>query len=463
MSELLILRNYQTEAVAWMYNTPASGLFADPGLGKTACVLTILKILKSRGEFRRALIVAPLRVATITWPDEIALWKQFCHMTFHVLHGKEKNIKTETDIHLINPEGLFWLWKQKMKPWPYDVLIIDESTKFKNHKAKRTKSMFAHSKKFKRRHLLTGTPAPRSLLNLFPQMKILDGGKSLGKHVGAFRDKYFVPSGYKNYDWKIKDGASEKIYEKIAPSVMRLDAKDHLDIPDILYNTIKVDLGPKAYKAYKTMEKKLFAELDECIVVAPSKASAYGKCRQICNGFAYKKNEKPKALPIPYSVHEEKVNAVLDFIDELQGKPVFIVYWYKFDYEMLTKALGRVPTLNGSTSVKQSNKYIKMWNNDEIPVMLAQPVSCSHGLNMQKGSGLDIVWYSIPDDLEIYTQLNDRIHRSGVKGRVRVHHVIARKTIDEVLVSRLKLKADTQDSLLLALKEWRGTNFRQRE
>lgn len=449
----LTLRPYQREAVKWMLAMPQSGLFADPGMGKTAVSLAVLTVLKNKQKLKKALIIAPLRVAISTWPDELESWDQFSELSYHVLHGKKKNIHDKSDIHLINPEGLDWFWKQKLNNWQYDTLIVDESTKFKNFN-KRTKQLLARTKKFERRHILTGTPAPRSLLNLFTQIKILDDGKTLGSKIGEYKRRYFVPCGYMNYNWKIKNGAQEEIEKKIAPIVSRLDAKDYLDVPDILEHKIIVKLDKKEEKIYRTMEKELFADLeDDSTILASSKAGSYQKCRQIANGFVYDIIDDNR---IPHIIHRKKIEAIVDFVEEMNGKPVFIAYWYKYDLEMLREVFPGAPVINGKTSAKTSDRYIVQWNKDEIPILLAQPISCSHGLNMQKGSASDIVWYSIPDDLEIYTQFNDRIHRSGVKSRVRVHHVIAHRTIDEAIMVSLKLKGSRQERLLEALKRYRG-------
>jgi SNF2 family DNA or RNA helicase len=437
---------YQAEAIDFLLRRRCAGIFADPGLGKTAITLSVLERFKESPKFTGALVIAPLRVIYNTWPAEIEKWG--FDISYQILHGPHKveRLRTEADIHLINPEGLFWLFDYK--GLPYKALVIDESSKFKSWRAKRFKVLKKFLKDFQRRIILTGTPAPNSLLDLWSQMYILDNGAALEPFITRYKERYFYPSGYNNYQWSLRDGAAERIQELVRPQVMRIDAKTHLDLPDIVYNDVEVELPLTVKRQYKDMERKLFAELDDDTeMFAATKGISYNYCCQMANGGLYNDD---KTL----SIHDEKTKAAADLVDELQGKSVLIVYRFRHDLHRLLSAFpkGAIMGLNP----KQDAKYIATWNRGELPVMLAQSASIAHGLNLQQG-GRDIIWYGLTDNLENYIQLNRRIYRQGVTDQVRIHHIIARDTVDRAIMMRLQSKDKTQSALLDALKQYRRT------
>jgi SNF2 family DNA or RNA helicase len=439
--------NYQTEAIDFLLRHRCGGIFADPGLGKTAIALSVLERFKQSPKFTGALIVAPLRVVYNTWPAEIKKWG--FDISFEILHGpdKEARLRRPADVHLINPEGIFWLFDhQKL---PYKALIIDESSKFKSWRSKRFKVLKKRLKNFQRRIILTGTPAPNSLLDLWSQMYIVDLGQTLGTYVTHFRERYFYRTGYNLYQWSIKDGADAEIQNSVAPAVMRIDAKTHLDLPALVENIVPVELPGQARALYRGMEKQLFVELDdEQKVAAATSGVAYNYCCQIANGAIY--NERKEVQQI----HDAKVEATADLVDELQGKPVLIAYRFKHDLENLLKQFPKAAVI-GRCSAKQDAEYIAEWNKGQVPILIAQSAAIAHGLNLQHG-GHDIIWYGLTDNLEDYIQFNRRIYRQGVEGQVRIHHLVAKDTVDEAIMARLRRKDKSQTALLDALKEYRN-------
>ena len=402
----------------------------------------------------KTLVVAPLRPMRSTWPEEIAKWDQTRHLTHQILHGSNKKIDPSKDVFLVNPEGLKLALDQfkKLKP---RALIVDESSKFKNWMAKRTRLLRKHARHFDRVYVMTGTPAANSLLDLFAQIYLVDNGATFGKSIGRFKEQYFQPTDYMRYNWEIKPGAEELIYERAAPWVLRLDGEKLLDLPDLVLTDTFVDLPPKGRQHYDDMQKQLFAELDaEDSVTARNRGVSYGLCRQIAGGEVYVDSDDLKEKKSQV-VHSAKIEALKDLIDELGGKPVLVAYAYRHELARLRKELGDPPYIGGGVSLAEGDRLVKQWNNDELPILLVHPASVSHGLNLQYGSGRHIIWYSLTDDPEAYEQTNKRIRRQGVTSRVYVYHLLARETVDHAIIARLRSKAKRQKSLLDALREYR--------
>jgi len=466
-----IPHNYQKTAISFLLSNPKSGLFLDPGLGKTSTSLSAIKILRNADMIKGVLLVAPLRVIYSVWPQEIEKWSNFEGLSCTILHDKTKSTLwgSQKDVYLINPEALKWLHTELLlglkagKKCPFDTLWIDESTKFKSHESSRFGYVCDMLPLFKRRHIMTGTPSPKSLLDLWSQVYILDEGKSLQHNFHHFRNKYFQANDWDKYNWEIKDFSADQIHEAVAPLVLEMSADDYLDMPDLLFNDIQTILPDKAFKHYKRMEKDFFLELDGLEATAEATAQASMKCHQIANGRVYE--DIPEGLDEdelrefkkrrkPIQVHKSKLEALKDLVDELNGKPLLIAYHYKHDLEAIKSVLGDVPYIGSGVNPKQTQKLVADWNDGKLPILVGHPVSMAHGLNLQS-SGNDICWFSLTWSLEDYLQFNARIYRQGVKGSVRIHHIIAKGTIDEVMLSRLGERAKGQHDLRTALKNYR--------
>ena len=454
---------YQVKGMKFLVSQGAGALFWDPGMAKSSTVLGAFKILKARGLVKRMLVVAPLRPAYSVWPGEIAKWAEFNDLTWSLLHGEEKNsrVHDKSDIHIINPEGLAWLFgtygkkgptlrKTGSDPWPWDMLVIDESTRFKHTNTNRFKTLRPYLRMFPRRYILTGSPAPNGLMDLFGQVFILDGGAALGGYITHFRNNYFTPTGYGGYEWRLIQGAEKQIYAKLKPLVMRLSAEDYLDLPPLIYNTVSVSLPVRARQVYSQMEEDLFTVLDGESITAANAAAATNKCRQVANGGIYHEGGKEWS-----DIHEAKVEAVSEIVEELSGKPVLIAYEYAHDLSRLQRAFPGAPYIGGGVSAGRFAAIESAWNRGEIPVLLAQPQSVSHGLNLQ-GTAATVIWHSLTWNLEDYEQFIRRVWRQGQKEKVIVHHIVAKDTIDEAVMLAIAGKDRTQKALLGALSTYAG-------
>jgi len=440
--------SYQETAIRLMVSTPFCGLFADMGVGKTATTLAALSLLKSKGLLKRALIVAPLRVAKFTWPDEIEKWVNFESLSYGVIHGveKEKILRATTDISLINPEGLLWLLPllAKEKSFPYDVLIVDESSKFKSWTSQRFKKLKPLLGKFSRRIILTGTPATNGMMDLFAQMYIVDQGLALGKFITQYRNEFFEQKPWDQWGWYIKDGAEKDIYARIQHKIMRVTASDYLDMPAITVQDLWVELPPAAMKHYAMMENTLRVQVQGGTINASNAAVASGKCRQIASGFVYDNGAATE-------LHDAKFEALDDLLEELGDKRVLLFYNFEETRHKLIERY-KCPVLGGDANEAQ-RQLLNDWNAGKIPLLIGHPASMSHGLNMQEG-GHHIVWFDPTYDLEHYLQANARLNRQGQKNPVFIHRLLARGTLEKAIVARLEKKDDTQTGLLNALKEY---------
>jgi SNF2 family DNA or RNA helicase len=439
--------DYQLKAIRLLVSQGAAGLFLDPGLGKTVSVLSAFMILHKKKLAQKMLVVAPLRVASKTWPDEIRKWAHTEHLSFQLLHGpdKEERLREEADIYIINPEGLKWLFERKSHPQSFDTLCLDESSKFKDTQTQRFKLLKPLLPKFARRWILTGTPAPNGIADLFGQIFVLDGGATLGKYITHFRLKYFYQKPGDIYGWYPRPNAHLEIVEKIKPLVLQLSAEDYLKMPEIQYKNIPVELPKAARKTYQEIEEHFISELGDSKVIAANAAVAGGKCRQVANGALYVQS------PIWAPVHDAKLDALEDLLEELGGAPTLILYEFKHDAERILGRLGDVPVLGGNLSERALSQMVDKFNRGEIPYLLGHPASMGHGLNLQ-GSCHHIVWFGITWNLEHYDQAIARVYRQGQKSQVVfVYHLVAVDTLDEKVLKVLNGKDRTQQALLSAL------------
>lgn len=450
----LSLHPYQVRAAKFCLGQGAAGLFLPPGYGKTAISLTVFNTLRTQNMVRRALVLAPLRPALTVWTGERDKWDDFQHLDVQVLHGKNKTVAAlkAADLAVLNYDGIPWLAEalKSEREFPFDMLIVDELSKLKHPQTRRFKTLKPLLPKFKRRLGLTGTPAPNGLMDLFGQIYVLDLGSALGRFITHYRTTYFTPSGYGGYDWKLQPGAEERIYTAIRPLVLRLEDADYLQMPELLYNTVRVALPEVARKAYSQVEVDLLTELNGQTITAANAAAATNKLRQIANGGAYyTKEDGSRGVA---QIHDAKTEALVDLVEELQGQPAFVAYEFASDLERLQKAFPGAPHIGGGTTAAQQKDIEARWNAGEIPVLFAQPQSVAHGCNLQ-GTAAAVVWYGIPWDCEVYEQFIRRVWRQGQKSKVVVHHIAAEKTVDETVLRVLRSKAKTQSALLDALKE----------
>lgn len=340
-----------------------------------------------------------------------------------------------------------------------DTLIIDESSKFKNAQTQRYKTLKPYLKTFARRWILTGSPAPNGLLDLFGQIYLLDLGASLSPYITQYRRMFFDPSGYGGYEWKIKPDGAERINQAIKPLVLRLEASDYLELPELIYNDIYIDLPPDAMKQYKMMEIRMLTKLESGEIISAANAGvATMKCRQIANGGLYKELdiERPMVKDDRWAhLHMAKAEAVADLVEEMAGQPALIAYEFEQDLDRLFKVLGKdTPHIGGGVSARRGAEIERNWNSGSIRTLLGHPASMAHGLNLQ-GAGGAVIWASLTWNFEYYDQFIKRVHRQGnTHKRVFVHHIIARNTIDEVMLRTLRGKGKTQHNFLTALKEY---------
>lgn len=428
---MLTLRPYQKDAVEFLRQKGLGYLMLDMGSGKTAIVIDWLKYTNGK-----VLIVAPLMTAWTTWPSELEKWKG---PDYAVLHGAHKHLNHSARVHIINFDGLVWLKDAlKTSKTRYRVLVVDEGSMLKNPSTKRVKAIRNILPMFKYRVILSGTPAPNSLLDLWAQYFILDHGARLGKAVTWFKRTYFKQGGFKGYQWFIKDGAADVIYKAIEDITYRIEVKNNL--PSVTYNTIKVEIPKKAKKLYDTLKQDLVLQLSKEIKVAALFAgSLSSKLRQIVQGGLYT-DEKGIEL-----IHKEKLKALSEIIDV--GHRVLCPIQFKLDLAIIRQKYPKTPYLGGGVPSKDKTDIIKAWNNKEIPLLVCHPASVGHGLNLQFGSNI-LVWYALPWSLEQYLQMNSRLHRPGQNTGVIVHHIIAAGTVDEAVFKALKNKEKVQQSLL---------------
>lgn len=440
---------YQKYAINHIIEHAASGLFLDMGMGKTISTLTAVDELLFLGEVNKVLVIAPLRVAEDTWSMEVQKWDHLKSLKISKVLGTPKQrikaIETKADIYVTNRENVDWLVTLYFGNWPFDMCVIDELSSFKSSRAKRFRSLRKVRPYFKRIVGLTGTPAPNSLIDLWPQLYLLDGGVRLGKTIGSYREQYFKPGNrnqYVVYNWNLKEGSEKAIEDKISDICVSMKAKEYLDLPERIDNVIKVNLPTDVLKKYKELEKDLVLELDKDDITAANAAVLTNKLLQMSNGAIY--SEKHEVVEI----HQEKLKALLDIIETANGKPVLVFYSFKHDFDRIVEFLK-------SKKIKavelKDSKDIKKWNEGKIPILLIHPASAGHGLNLQYGGNI-IVWFGLTWSLELYQQANARLHRQGQKETVVINHIVSKDTVDEDVMQSLENKEINQDILLEAVK-----------
>lgn len=462
---IYIPHQYQQFAEDHIIQNPNCGLLLEMGLGKTVSTLTALWELRFNYFcIGKVLVVAPKRVAQETWPAEIAKWEHAKDFTYSVVIGTEKQrlqaLRTKADIYIINRENIIWLFeqygeyvnkKQKTgfhlkKLWPFDTLVIDELSSFKNFSGKRFKMLKRMRNNFNRIIGLTGTPAPRNLLDLWAQLYLIDGGERLGPTMSCYREVYFYPTSYtKNQkgdliatEYAPKDGCEDEIYKRIGDVCISMKSIDFLELPEVFYKTTNIELKPGSRKIYDNLERDFIVEFQNSVIDAVSAGVLSNKLQQIAQGAIY--DEEKNIIP----VHSEKLEALDDLLAEAQGKPVLLFYWFKHDFERLRARYSFSNTLDDTN-------IIERWNRGEISLLLAHPGSSGHGLNLQEGGHI-VVWFSLTWSLELYQQANARLNRQGQKNPVTINHLVVKDSIDERILEVLEGKKQGQDSLMEAVK-----------
>jgi len=433
-----------------------AGLLLDMGLGKTVSTATAIVEMLDRMEISKPLIIAPKRVAEHTWPKELAKWDHTKHLKVSVIIGTEKQrikaLRAKADVYTINRENIPWLVAYVGMKFDFDMVVIDESSSFKNANSKRFKALKKVRPLIHRLVLLTGTPSPNGLLDLWPQLYLADKGERLGKTIGEYRKEYFNPGqskGHVVYEYNLKSSSneligkdiySEAIYDRISDICVSMKAKDWLDLPPVIERIIEIDMPSKIRKVYDEFERDAVMEFMSEEITAVNAAALTGKLLQFANGAVY--TEAKNFVEI----HDLKIKALEEILEEANGNPLLVFYNFKHDVERIkTKLKAFKPHLLGNSS------DIDRWNAGEIPFLLAHPQSAGHGLNMQDGGNL-LAWFGLPWSLESYLQANARLARQGQKKSVIISKIKIKGTIDEDVIKALEKKETGQEALMQALK-----------
>ena len=444
---------YQRKGADWLIekSNPSNGggaaLFLDMGLGKTSTTLMAFKRLKDAGLVSTMLIVAPLRVAQTTWPSEIAKWVDFIDLTCVVLHGPKKVelLQKKADIYVINYEGLVWLTSQQWRG--ADVICFDELTRMKSWKSSRVKALKPFLPTFKRRWGLTGTPAPNGLGDLFSQVYMLDIGLRFGRKVTYFNDTYFKPKTIYSYKLVPYDDAPAAIYEKLQSLAYRIDAGDWIELPEEIHNTVELTLPPKLAAQYNELKEEFIAELEQAVITASSASVLSTKLRQFLSGNIY-----TEAGEVAH-VHNEKMGALRELVDDLNGSPVLVGYQYRHEVAVFKKLFPEATFIESSTSKEALQKIVADWNAGKLPVLFGHPQSIGHGLNLQEACNT-VVFYSLDFNLENYLQFIKRVARQGQKQKsVIINYLVFKGTIDEYILKVLAGKDTLQNALLNFIKQ----------
>lgn len=442
--------DYQKYSIDFIENNPISALLLECGLGKTSITLTAINdLMFDSFDVSKVLVICPIRVAN-TWVQECKKWEHLNDLRISVAVGSEmerlKALRAKADIYVINRENVQWLIESSGIPFNYQMVVIDEMSSFKNGKSKRCKALLQVRSKIDRIVGLTATPTSNGLMDLWSQYRILDGGKRLGRFITEYRNRYFMPdkrNGVIIYSYKLLPFAEEAIYEKISDITNSMKAKDHLKMPELISSEYKVYMNDTEKAQYELLKHDLVVNLDEDDITAVNAAVLSNKLCQMANGAIYTDKK------IIQNIHDRKLDALEDIVEQMNGKNFLLVYWFKHDFERIVKRLNEIGTSYSKIDTPES---IEEWNKGKIQVGLIHPASAGHGINLQQG-GSTIVFFSLTWSLELYEQVIGRIYRQGqISDTVVVQHIIMDGTIDEDILRALKDKDETQSSLIKAVK-----------
>ncbi len=454
----LALHNYQKTGCRFVEKHKRCALHMDIGTGKTATTIAACKELLDNFDIRGVMVFAPLKVATVAWPDELRKWDEFRKLRHIVVRGSEaeriQQLRLRSDFYILNYDWLPWWveWVrseiQAKRQLPFDMLVLDESSKLKSPASKRFKELkpLADSNRFRRIVELTGTPSPERLQDLWSQYRLLDGGQRLMKFVTHFRDRYLEINPYNHYDIKPKDLAQEEIEKLIADITYTIRAEDYLELPRMLEHTIPIIMPKSAMKIYDEFEKDMVIKIDSGYVVGGNAGVATEKCRQIASGAVYDSNGDTRI------VHSEKMDTLKEFIEDID-EPVMVAYWYKHEHATIKNEFPGVPILGPDTYDKEAARIIEDWNKGKIPLLFIHPGSVGHGINLQHG-GRILVWLTIPWHNDYYRQTNGRLYRMGQTKPVLIYRMIVQDTVETLVDDVLADKEFNQQSLRKALAKY---------
>ena len=436
--------DYQKYAIEYIKSHPITALFLDMGLGKTVTTLTAIRdLMYDAFEVKRVLVIAPLRVARDTWPDELRKWDHLKELTCSVVVGtvaeRRRALQQDADIYIVNRENLAWLYENSRLD--FDMVVLDELSSFKNHQSKRFRAMKAMRPKVKRIVGLTGTPTGNGLMDLWAEFRILDMGERLGRYISQYRNLYFKPdkrNGMVVYSYKPLPGAEEAIYHQISDITVSMKATDYLEMPELVSVAKEVRLSETEKKRYDELKKSLVLELPGGEVTSANAASLTLKLSQMANGAIYTDDKNV------VNIHDRKLETLEDLVESANGKSVLVAYWFKHDKDRIRERME-------ARELKEPQDFAD-WNAGKIPVALIHPASAGHGLNLQQGGSI-LIWFGLTWSLELYQQTNARLWRQGQAGKtVIIQHIVAKDTIDERILNVLKHKDGTQAALIEAVK-----------
>lgn len=449
------LHEYQNYCVDFLKTHAEAMLILEMGLGKSSISLTaIADLMFDSFDVAKTLVIAPLRVAKTVWPEERETWEQASFLQMSVMVGSAKQrevaLAVPADIYVINRENVKWLvdyLEKRHIPWPFDMVVIDELSSFKNHQSQRWKALKKVRPKIHQIVGLTGTPAGNGLMDLWAETCLIDNGQRLGRFIGRYREAYFKAAGMNPYTGVVLNyvplpGAEEAIYSRISDISVSMKALDYLDMPDQVAVRYYVDMDATERVAYDNMRDDLLVKLGDDTIDAANAAVLSGKLLQMANGAIYNDAHEMKKL------HDKKLEALADLIEQANGQNVLVAYWFQHDHERIQEYL---TDLGYALRDLKSDADIADWNAGKIQIGLISPASAGHGLNIQKGGHI-LIWFSLVWSLEMYQQTNARLWRQGQKEVVTIHHILTRDTVDEDVLKALEKKDTTQQNLIAAVK-----------
>ena len=450
-----IPHEYQSYCIDYIKTHPVSALLLDMGLGKTVITLTAIQdLVVDELAVTKVLVVAPLRVARDTWPQEVKKWDHLKNLSVSVVVGDKATriaaLNHRAIVYVINREMVGWLvdyYQSNGLKWDFDMAVLDELSSFKNWKSQRFRALKKIRPMVKRMVGLTGTPTSNGLMDLWAEIGILDQGQRLGRFIGRYREAYFRPAAMNPqtgivFRYEPREGAEEMIYNRISDISISMKAKDYLHMPDCIYNTVPVQMDSRERQLYDKMAKDLLLHLEDGDIDAANAAALSNKLLQMSNGAVYDEEGRVR------EIHNHKLEALEDLIEAANGQNVLIAYWFKHDRDRIMKYL---KDCGYDPREMKSSEDINDWNKGEVPVALIHPASAGHGLNIQSGGHI-LIWFGLTWSLELYQQTNARLWRQGQSEVVTIHHIITEDTVDENVMKALESKDATQERLISAVR-----------